>query len=119
MKKAGVNKPTKDELSLLTVQRLRDLDQWVKEELKKAKVKVRFARNIDALCGLFQKRIIDLVKDVDCDASHLSRVKNGKAVASFLVLNGLARALGTTAQILLEVDIAKEFQAVLDKINQA
>ena len=110
--------PKKEEMSLPTSRRLRDLDDWLNDELTKPGVKERLGRNIDVLLGFSQRRIGHVVRDVGCTESHISRIRNAKATPSFLLLSTLATVLGTNVKVLLEVDLAAEFQKILDQANQ-
>jgi hypothetical protein len=116
--KSEVEGPKKEEMSLPTTRRLRDLDDWLNEELTKPGVKERLGRNIDVLLNFSQRRIGHVVRDVGCTGSHISRIRNAKATPSFLLLSTLATVLGTNVKVLLEVDLADEFQNILDQANK-
>ena len=112
-----VNGPTKEEMSFPLGPRLRELDLWVRQELENSESKRVLGSNIDILLGFTKVKFGRFARQVGCDPSHITRVRQGKAVPSFSLLNTLARVLGTNAEVLLKVDLAERFKKILDECN--
>lgn len=105
------------QVKLVTNKELRLLNKAVKELLATEGCAARLEGNLRMLMAVRDLKMCTLAEKVDVHASYISRILDGDASLSFMMLYSVASALETNVTVLLTTDLVQEFRQVIKRLN--